>query len=63
MSDKVFEKLGDKGKESIQKETRERVGQVAKELVEKFDRLGFRKEDVVPAIKKGISDAAKDEVK
>ncbi len=59
MSEQVYEKLSPKGKEAIQKETREAIQPVVRELTEKFDRLGFRKEDVIPAIQQGIDDAKK----
>lgn len=63
MAEKVFdgkENLGDKGKEHIQKEVREAVKPVVRELTEKFGKMGFRKEDFAPAIQKGLEDAKKD---
>lgn len=63
MADKIFdgkENLGDKGKANIQKEVREAVKPVVRELTEKFGKLGFRKEDFGPAIKKGLDDAKND---
>jgi len=54
------ENLGERGKENIVKETRERVGQVTRELTEKFNKMGFRKEDFTPSIKKGLDDAKND---
>ena len=59
-NEKVFENLGDKGKANIQKETREAIKPVVRELTEKFNKMGFRKEDFGPAIKKGIEDAKAD---
>lgn len=62
MSEKVFdgkENLSPKGKEAIQRETREAIKPVVRELTEKFTKLGFRKEDFAPAIEKGIEDAKK----
>ncbi len=60
MSDKIYENLGERGKENIAKETREAMKPVIEKLTEKFDKMGFRKEDVVPAIQKGINDAKSD---
>lgn len=63
MSEKIFdgkENLSPKGKEQIQRETREAIKPIVRELTEKFDKLGFRKQDFAPAIQKGIDDAKKD---
>lgn len=60
MSDKMFEKLGDKGKTNIAKETREAIKPVVRELTEKFNKMGFSKDEFGPAIKKGIDDAKGD---
>jgi hypothetical protein len=60
MSDVNHEKLGDRGKENIQRETRETLRPVIKELTKKFEKIGFRKEDFAPAIQKGIEDAKTD---
>lgn len=54
------EKLGDKAKENIAKETREAIKPVIKKLVEKFDGLSFDKSDFGGAIKKGLDDAKAD---
>ncbi len=60
MSEKIFENLPQKGKDNIQRETREAIRPIVKELTEKFSGMGFRKEDFAPAIQKGIDDAKKD---
>jgi len=63
MSDKAFdgkENISEKGKSNIQKETREAIKPVVRELTEKFNKMGFRKEDFAPAIKKGIEEAKND---
>lgn len=60
MCDKMYEKVSDRGKENIAKETREAIKPVIRELTEKFDKMGFRREDVAPAIKRGIDDAKSD---
>lgn len=58
MSD-VYEKVGEKVGNNIQREVRDAVKEVEKSFVDKFEKIGFRKEDVAPHIKKGIQEAGK----
>lgn len=60
MSEKIFEHISEKGKNAIAKETRDAVQPVVKKLTEKFEKMGFNKKDVAPAIQKGLEDAKSD---
>lgn len=59
--DKKFEKISDKGLAHITKETRDAVKPAVKELVRKLtEDHKFKREDIIPAIKRGLDDAKND---
>lgn len=60
MSEKPYEKLGNKGIEKIADETRRSIQPIIKEMTKKLSGLGFNKKEFAPAIKKGLDDAKGD---
>jgi hypothetical protein len=60
MSDKHYENLPEKGKVAITKETQEKLRPVIRELTEKFNKMGFNKDEFAPAIKRGLDNAKND---
>ena len=60
MSETIHEKVSEKTAGAIRKDAKEAGQKVVRELVEGFEKRGFRKEDVIKPIQEGVEQGAKE---